>query len=398
MIWKLIAAPVIGAIIGYCTNWLAVKMLFRPRKAMYIGKFHVPFTPGVIPKGKKRLAGAVSQVLNEQLLTEETMKQRLLDPQVLFTLRSAVRERMNLLLHGEPKTLRELLEDLLQKAGTAEEEIPVHAGPGAADGSGNPAAPAALPDGEDGQPEAAPAACAEGPVLLSAGGAGVSAEGEPEVFAGDSLSVNKGIRNDLKSLSDIRVREEDTRQRLDRIMNQIGDFMTARIYEKVCSMDLGKMAADTIIAKVSEALAGSFLGQMMGGSVVQSMAPAIAQTVDGYIEENGEDIIGRMVREEIDSLQDMDAARILEQVEKSGVDPGEKAVELYTHVIEKNAGKILQQVDVGDIARQVIEDMDNEQLEKLVLSTMKTELGAIVNLGALIGLVLGLINMLIYLI
>ena len=53
---------------------------------------------------------------------------------------------------------------------------------------------------------------------------------------------------------------------------------------------------------------------------------------------------------------------------------------------------------MGDIARQVIEDMDNEQLEKLVLSTMKTELGAIVNLGALIGLVLGLVNMLIYLI
>ncbi|MGN1350475.1 MAG: DUF445 domain-containing protein [Anaerovoracaceae bacterium] len=397
MIWKLIAAPVIGAIIGYCTNWLAVKMLFRPRKAMYIGKFHVPFTPGVIPKGKKRLAGAVSQVLNEQLLTEEVVKQRLLDPQLLFTLRSAVRERMNLLLHGEPKTLRELLEDLLRKAGGNEEEIPALAGPGSADSSGNPAAPAAPSDEEDGQPEAALSACAEGEAP-SAGSAGVPEEGETEASSGDSISANMGIQSDLKNLSDIRVREEDTRQRLDRIMNQISDFMTARIYEKVCSMDLGKMAADTIIAKVSEALAGSFLGQMMGGPVVQSMAPAIAQTVDGYIAENGEDIIGRMVREEIDSLQDMDASKILEQVEKSGVDPGEKAVELYTHVIEKNAGKILQQVNVGDIARQVIEDMDNEQLEKLVLSTMKTELGAIVNLGALIGLVLGLINMAIYLI
>ena len=30
--WKYIVTPIIGAIIGYVTNWIAVKMLFRPRK------------------------------------------------------------------------------------------------------------------------------------------------------------------------------------------------------------------------------------------------------------------------------------------------------------------------------------------------------------------------------
>ncbi|MBR6349380.1 MAG: DUF445 family protein, partial [Lachnospiraceae bacterium] len=45
-----IMGPIIGCIIGAFTNFIAIKMLFRPLKPVYIGKFRVPFTPGVIPK------------------------------------------------------------------------------------------------------------------------------------------------------------------------------------------------------------------------------------------------------------------------------------------------------------------------------------------------------------
>lgn len=34
--WKYIVTPIIGAIIGYVTNWIAVKMLFRPRKEVRV--------------------------------------------------------------------------------------------------------------------------------------------------------------------------------------------------------------------------------------------------------------------------------------------------------------------------------------------------------------------------
>lgn len=51
-----IIKPIIGAFIGYVTNDITVRMLFRPLNSVYIGKFHVPFTPGIIPKGKGRLA------------------------------------------------------------------------------------------------------------------------------------------------------------------------------------------------------------------------------------------------------------------------------------------------------------------------------------------------------
>lgn len=35
----------LGALIGYCTNYIAIKMLFHPKKEVYIGKWKLPFTP-----------------------------------------------------------------------------------------------------------------------------------------------------------------------------------------------------------------------------------------------------------------------------------------------------------------------------------------------------------------
>ena len=66
--WKYIVTPIIGAIIGYVTNWIAVKMLFRPRKEVRVFGKRLPFTPGVIPRGQARLAKAVGNVVETQLL------------------------------------------------------------------------------------------------------------------------------------------------------------------------------------------------------------------------------------------------------------------------------------------------------------------------------------------
>jgi uncharacterized membrane protein YheB (UPF0754 family) len=52
--------PVAGAFIGYSTNWLAIKMLFRPHRAVCIFGFQLPFTPGLIPKGREKLARKVA--------------------------------------------------------------------------------------------------------------------------------------------------------------------------------------------------------------------------------------------------------------------------------------------------------------------------------------------------
>ena len=65
-----ITAPVIGGLIGLITNSLAIKMLFRPHRAVYIGRFHVPFTPGLIPKEKERIASAIGEVISKYLLND----------------------------------------------------------------------------------------------------------------------------------------------------------------------------------------------------------------------------------------------------------------------------------------------------------------------------------------
>jgi uncharacterized membrane protein YheB (UPF0754 family) len=60
---------VLGGIIGYFTNDIAIKMLFRPYKAIYIAGRKVPFTPGLIPRNQERLAKNISNTIMGSLLT-----------------------------------------------------------------------------------------------------------------------------------------------------------------------------------------------------------------------------------------------------------------------------------------------------------------------------------------
>jgi len=70
---NMILIPISGAIIGYFTNWLAIKMLFLPHNEVRIGGFKLPFTPGLIPKERYRLADKVSEAVSEHLLTKDVL-------------------------------------------------------------------------------------------------------------------------------------------------------------------------------------------------------------------------------------------------------------------------------------------------------------------------------------
>ncbi|ACK69204.1 protein of unknown function DUF445 [Gloeothece citriformis PCC 7424] len=73
-IWTIALPPITGAIIGYFTNDIAIKMLFRPYKARYIFKRRLPFTPGLIPRNQERLAKRVSDTIMGSLLTPEEIQ------------------------------------------------------------------------------------------------------------------------------------------------------------------------------------------------------------------------------------------------------------------------------------------------------------------------------------
>jgi len=73
-LWPIIVPPIAGAIIGYFTNDIAIQMLFRPYKAIYLGKAQLPFTPGLIPRNQPRLAKRVSDTIMGSLLTPEELQ------------------------------------------------------------------------------------------------------------------------------------------------------------------------------------------------------------------------------------------------------------------------------------------------------------------------------------
>ncbi len=89
---EVITAPLIGGVIGLFTNGIAIKMLFRPLKPVYIGKFRVPFTPGIIPKEKERIAKAVGRVIGQYLLDSDTIKNAMLSDNVHEKINSRISE------------------------------------------------------------------------------------------------------------------------------------------------------------------------------------------------------------------------------------------------------------------------------------------------------------------
>ena len=73
-LWPIIVPPIAGAVIGYFTNDIAIQMLFRPYKAIYLGKAQLPFTPGLIPRNQPRLAKRVADTIMGSLLTPEELQ------------------------------------------------------------------------------------------------------------------------------------------------------------------------------------------------------------------------------------------------------------------------------------------------------------------------------------
>jgi len=75
--FQLLITPIIGAIIGYSTNWLAITMLFRPHRPVYVFGMRLPFTPGVIPKERSRLAKSIAATVGQHVLTPEMISKKL---------------------------------------------------------------------------------------------------------------------------------------------------------------------------------------------------------------------------------------------------------------------------------------------------------------------------------
>ena len=107
-----IIGALIGAVIGYITNWLAIKMLFRPREAKYIFGMKLPFTPGLIPKEKSRIANKVGETVGTHLLNSDSLSKALKDDKIKSKFNEVAKEKINQVINSN-STLEESLKNTL---------------------------------------------------------------------------------------------------------------------------------------------------------------------------------------------------------------------------------------------------------------------------------------------
>ncbi len=93
--------PLLGALIGYVTNKLAIRMLFRPLTEKRVLGVRVPLTPGVIPRQRHELARSVARMVSTKLITDEVLLRRLQDPSFVSALEASVSRFTDDVLSGE---------------------------------------------------------------------------------------------------------------------------------------------------------------------------------------------------------------------------------------------------------------------------------------------------------
>ncbi|WP_003543062.1 DUF445 domain-containing protein [Desulfotomaculum nigrificans] len=121
--WSIILIPVIGAFIGWVTNLIAVKAIFKPYEPIHI--LGLPWAiQGVVPKRRAELARSIGEVVEKELLKVEDLLDQMKSPEVLNqithtannSIRAMVEERMPVWVPTTVRTvILEMLGDMLNK-------------------------------------------------------------------------------------------------------------------------------------------------------------------------------------------------------------------------------------------------------------------------------------------
>ena len=79
-----------GALIGWGTNWLALKMLFHPHEPVGIGPFKFQ---GVIPRRKLDIAARLGEMVENELVSHDDIRSALENPALLAKFRTVASEQ-----------------------------------------------------------------------------------------------------------------------------------------------------------------------------------------------------------------------------------------------------------------------------------------------------------------
>ena len=293
--------PLLGAVIGYCTNYIAVKMLFRPYKPLKIGKIRLPFTPGIVPRRQPVLAKAIGDAVGNRLFTGDDLKDLFLTDE---TKARAVDMAMDAL-------------DLSLVFDDAAEDLPT----------------------------------------------------------ADQLGLTYLKEDQWNTAKDGLVR-----------------FLTDRIVDAAGQMDLGKVIADQAASLLLEKKGGlGMLAMFINEHTIQGLLPSFAEKINGYIAENGESMIGDAVRAQVDSYSARPLHDLMVYTSEEQIRTVVGAV--YEKLLTGIGGRFNEMLDISSAVEKKVAAMSVKEVEELCMRVMKRELNAVINLGALIGLLLGFFNL-----
>lgn len=83
--------PVVGAAIGWGTNRAAIRLLFRPRRAIRLGPLVLW---GLLPKRRHELARQLGEVVERELFTAADVRRQFMAPALRARLSDAVRDHV----------------------------------------------------------------------------------------------------------------------------------------------------------------------------------------------------------------------------------------------------------------------------------------------------------------
>ena len=317
-------APLLGGLIGYITNDIAIRMLFRPHKAKYLFGIHIPFTPGIIPKEKGRIAEAIGGVISENLMNNEVLEKYLLSDEMIGKVRSAVEEFISIQQQNQESVAR---------------------------------------------------------------------------FLGHYLS-----KDDIDSIAQ-NINQSITKQTYEKLADSSVGDKVAHIAIDHVAQKLTIDGAQELLSGIGGALGGigGMAAGLFGGNIVAKFLgmlrdPAehfLAKNINTMLRDNGEKIVSNMIGGEVDNFLNKPVSKLLEGHEEQLAQAVNTIESIYRSIITEHLPKILQSIDISKIVRERINEMDVNETEKLIFQVMDKELKAIVWLGALLGLVMGSINILI---
>ena len=160
-------------------------------------------------------------------------------------------------------------------------------------------------------------------------------------------------------------------------------------------LDLEKILMEQCMEVIDQKIGDNPMLRLMSGSVVAGLSAPLTQQISTFLNGRGKEIIAEKLRLQWEEWEQDSPLELAEQMGFSQDQLEHKLQETYESMVAQVIPLLLDKLNIQGIVEEKIASMSNEELEKLVLTAMKKELSLIVNLGAVIGFVLGCVQLLI---